>query len=70
MTTIRALLERARTEDYITAKELALLARFDVQTIRRKIQRGEIPGVVRLGRKGIRIHRDTALRWAACLSAE
>lgn len=48
--TIRQLLARIRVEEYLTADEVALLLRYDVETIRRKASRGDIPGAVKHGR--------------------
>ena len=60
--TIREQLERAKTAELITVEQLALLTQYNPQTIYRKAQKGEIPGLVRFG-KGIRFHRVVALQW-------
>lgn len=46
----------------LTVDELAALLRVDRKSVYSAIQRGEIPGVRRLGRT-VRLHRDTVLRW-------
>jgi excisionase family DNA binding protein len=46
--------------EWMTVKEVADMLRFDPQTVWRKIQREELPGVVRFGRQ-IRIRRDSLL---------
>lgn len=60
--TIHEQLDRANSSETITVTEFGLLARYQPQTVYRKIKRGEIPGVVRFGRS-IRIVRAVALRW-------
>lgn len=62
--TLHDALHSARVEEYLTVQELAAIVRYAPQTMWRKIRRGEVPGVERLGRS-IRIHRAHALRWAA-----
>lgn len=61
---IRERLARARDNELLTVEEVALLARYDPQTIYRKVWAQKIPGVVRFGR-GIRFRRDVILGWAA-----
>lgn len=61
--TIREQLERARTREFVTVAQLALLTQYNPQTIYRKAQRGEIPGIVRWGRR-IRFVRVVALGWS------
>lgn len=46
----------------LTVDELAALLRCNRKTVYAAINRGEIPGVRRLG-GAIRIHRDTVLTW-------
>ena len=60
-TNLPALIERAHQAEFITAFELAVLLRYEPNTVYRKIRRGQVPGVLRHGRT-IRIHRLTALR--------
>lgn len=48
----------------LTVDELATLLRMDRKTVYAAIQRGEIPGVRRIGR-ALRISRDAVLRWLA-----
>lgn len=48
----------------LNVDELATLLRLNRKTVYAMIQRGEIPGVRRLGRI-VRIHRDTVLHWLA-----
>lgn len=48
----------------LTVDELANLLRMDRKTVYAAIQRGEIPGVRRIGR-ALRISRDAVLRWLA-----
>lgn len=58
--TIRERLERARSAEYVSPVDLALLLQCAPQTIYRRVKTGTMPGVKRLGRL-IRIHRVTAL---------
>ena len=60
--TIKEKIEAARQQDLLTVTQFALLAHYNPQTVYRKIDAGEIPGVVRHGRT-IRLHRVTALAW-------
>ena len=60
--TIRERIEDAKAQELLTVDQLALLTQYDPQTIYRKAKRGEIPGIVRLGR-GIRFNRVVALAW-------
>lgn len=60
--TIKEELEKAKSAEMLTVRQLALLAQYDPQTIYRKAHRGEIPGIVRYGR-GIRFIRVIALAW-------
>lgn len=48
--------------DFITVDELALLLRCNPKTAYAAIDRGEIPGVLRLGR-AIRIRRAALINW-------
>jgi excisionase family DNA binding protein len=48
----------------LTVDEAAGLLRVNRKTLYELIQRGELPGVRRLGR-AIRIHRPTLIRWLA-----
>ena len=48
----------------LTVDELAALLRVDRKTAYEAIQRGEIPGIRRIG-KAIRVARDAVLRWLA-----
>ncbi len=61
--TIREQIEAAKRAELITVQQLALLSQYDPQTIYRKAQRGEIPGVVRYGRT-IRFVRVVAMEWS------
>jgi len=67
--TIQEQLTAARTADYVTAEQLALLLGVSPDTIWRRIRRQELPGVIRYGLRGIRIHRETALATATCSSS-
>ena len=60
--TIKEELEAAKSSELITVNQLALMSQYDPQTIYRKAQRGEIPGMVRYGRT-IRFVRVVALAW-------
>lgn len=60
--TIREELEAAKSAEFITVNQLALMSQYDPQTIYRKAKRGEIPGLVRYGRS-IRFKRTVALAW-------
>lgn len=60
--TIREQLEQAKTAEFLTVRQLALLSQYAPLTIWRKVKRGEIPGVVRYGRS-IRFNRVVALAW-------
>lgn len=62
-TDIRAQLTEARSQEYLTVDQFALLAQYHPKSVYRKIDRDEIPGVVRIG-GGIRIERSTALQIA------
>lgn len=48
--------------DVLTVDELASLLRLERKTVYSAIQRGEIPGVQRIGR-AIRISRSAVLQW-------
>ena len=52
----------SRMPTFITVDELAKLLRLNRNTTYEAVQRGEIPGVTRIGRR-IRICRDTVVRW-------
>ena len=60
--TIREQLAIASDAEYITVEEFALLARYNPQTVYRKIAKGDIKGVRRFG-LSIRINRKIALGW-------
>ena len=60
--TIREQLQQATDAEHITVEEFALLARYNPQTVYRKIARGEVKGVLRFG-VSIRINRKVALGW-------
>lgn len=62
--TIRERIDEARVQELLTVEQMALLTQLKEQTIYRKAKKGDIPGVVRLGRT-LRFHRVVALRWAA-----
>ncbi len=59
--TIRERIDSARSQEYLTVEQLALLIQYSPQTIYRKAKRGDIPGVIRFGRS-LRFHRVIALR--------
>lgn len=63
MKTIRQRLTLAHEQDLLTVDEVALLTRYNPQTIYRKVWRDEIPGVVRVGR-GVRFVGATIRNWA------
>jgi len=46
---------------FLTVAQVARLLRVHVQTVRSAVKRGEIPGVVRIGRM-VRCNRDALLR--------
>lgn len=48
--------------DVLTADEVAALLRVDRKSIYAAVARGEVPGVLRLGRL-IRFSREVVLRW-------
>lgn len=50
----------AKEHDLVTVNELALLTRYNPQTIYRKLKKGQLHGVVRFGR-GIRFVRRIAV---------
>ncbi len=59
--------ERSRApleEEFLTVDELAELLRLNRKTVYEAIDRGEIPGVRRIG-ESYRIHRATVLKWFA-----
>lgn len=60
---IREELTHARQQEYVTVDQFAKLAQYHPNSVYRKIDRGEIQGVVRIG-GGIRIERSVALRVA------
>lgn len=66
--TIQEEKDRARSEEWLTVKQYALLVQYDPQTVWRKIRRNEIPGVVHHGRS-IRIRRTVALSLRALPSS-
>lgn len=47
----------------LTVPELASVLRLTDKAIYRRAQRGEIPGVVRLGGRTLRFRREEILRW-------
>ncbi|MEE8408472.1 MAG: helix-turn-helix domain-containing protein [Myxococcota bacterium] len=51
-----------RLPTFVTVDELAFLLRVNRNTAYEAIARGEIPGVVRIGRK-IRLCRSTVVKW-------
>ncbi len=59
--TIKEQIERARTEDYLTVSQFALLTQVNPQTIYRLIASHRLSGVVRFGR-ALRIHKTEAIR--------
>ena len=62
--TIREQIDRARAQEFVTIEQLSLLLQISPKTIRRRIQAGLLPGVVRSGRL-VRINRVLAVRgWA------
>lgn len=48
--TVREKIEEAKQAELLTVEQVALLWQIDPQTVYRKAKRGEMPGVVRLGR--------------------
>jgi len=58
--TIEELLEQAKREEVLTVDQFAALVQYHPQTVWRMIQRGELKGVVRIGRS-IRIKKSEAL---------
>ncbi len=50
------------SDPILTVKELADFLRLDHKTVREAIERGEIPGVRRIGAT-IRIYRDAVIKW-------
>ena len=61
--TIRERIEHAKQQELLTVEQVALLSRYDPQTIYRKVWAKKIPGVVHFGRS-IRFQRDSILPWA------
>jgi hypothetical protein len=59
---IRDQIATAKQQEQITVEQFALLAQLHPQTVYRKIDRSEIPGVVRYGRT-IRLIRVVACGW-------
>lgn len=62
MVTIREQIERAKSADYLTADQLALLLQYDRETIYRKAKRGQIPGAFYEGRS-LRFIRLRVIAW-------
>ena len=60
--TIREQIEKAKAHDYLTAEELALLSRYELNTIYKKARKGEIPGMLKWGRR-LRFAREVVLEW-------
>lgn len=60
--TIREQLEAAKTSEYLTVRQVALLTQYNEQTVYRKAWRNEIPGVVRFGRS-MRFVRVQIMPW-------
>ena len=52
----------SRLPTFITVDELAVLLRINRNTAYEAVQRGEVPGVTRIGRK-IRVCRNTVVEW-------
>jgi excisionase family DNA binding protein len=48
----------------LTVREVAEIMRITEDGVRKRIERGSLPGVVRLGPRTIRIVRSTFLAWA------
>lgn len=69
MTTIRERIQLARAQELLTVEQAALLSQYNPQTIYRKAQRGQVPGMVRFGR-GIRFQRSIFLGWATARVAD
>ncbi len=69
MATIRERLTTANQQELLTVEEVALLTRYDPQTIYRKVWARKIPGVIRFGR-GIRFRRDVILGWTKTLERD
>ena len=63
MSTIRERLNAAKEQELLTVEQVALLSQYNPQTVYRKAQKGEIPGMVRYGR-GIRFRRSAVLGWS------
>jgi len=68
MSTIRERLNAAREQELLTVEQVALLSQYNPQTVYRKAQKGEIPGMVRFGR-GIRFRRSQVLGWSHHVAA-
>ena len=62
--TIKERLERIRFAEFLTAQDVALLLRYSQKTIYKKVKRGEMPGVVKLGTRTLRFRRVAIARWA------
>lgn len=58
--TIRERIQDARQQELLTVEQLALLTQYHPKSIYRKVERGEIGGVVRYGR-GIRFIRSVTI---------
>ena len=50
--------------EVLTVPELAALLRVSLPTVYSAVKRGEVPGVVRIGRV-VRLHRETVVAWMA-----
>ena len=50
--------------EVLTVPELAALLRVSLPTAYSAVKRGEVPGVVRIGRV-VRLHRETVVAWMA-----
>lgn len=60
--TITEQIANAKVQELLTVEQFALLAQFAPKTVYKKVERGEIPGVVRFGRV-IRFRKIVALAW-------
>jgi excisionase family DNA binding protein len=50
--------------EVLTVPELAALLRVSLPTLYAAVKRGEVPGVVHIGRV-LRLHRETVVAWMA-----
>lgn len=62
--TIREQIDYAKQQEFLTVEQVALIAQYDPQTVYRKAQRGEIPGLKRFGRS-LRFKSAVVFAWAS-----